>query len=300
MFTPFEPGSEPVVPNTFDGVAEIVAAKKHRPAPAPDTEPELEPKRKRRKTRKVVPDSTGSVDHAADPVDVILNHQPEPEPDPEPVTVVDTAVRTAVEVADAVIPEKKKHRKHRKQSKKLDREKHSVSYEEASDAPPPSTTREKDRAKVALLCAYGANEWLGPYLRDTHAFDLDPVKLRKLKGAKLDELVNEVEDVLANKSNNAIGDGLVRGSLEFLEKVIDSKTPFKVNGTIDKCFANDHWRFLLERTKLKYGFNLGGLDPVSELSLVTFQTAAMMHYQNKFNTPTTNLDAPYELPIGPD
>ena len=147
-----------------------------------------------------------------------------------------------------------------------------------------------DRRHIALLTEYGKNEWLGPYLKDNHGFDLEPTKLRKLSGPKLEELLEDVEQVLANKSNSAIGDGVVRGTMYQLEMLASARTPYQIQGTTDRCFENDHWRFLLERVKMKYGVGFGALDPVAELSLVTFQTAAMLHYTNSTSVPDTDLD----------
>lgn len=147
-----------------------------------------------------------------------------------------------------------------------------------------------DRKIIALLTGYGKNEWLGPYLKDNHGFDLVPSKLRKLSSVKLEDMLGDVEDVLANKSNSALGDGVVRQTMYQLEAMAMMKSRFKVAGTTDRCFENDHWRFLLERVKMKYGVGFGKMDPVAELSLVTFQTASMLHYTNSMATPKTNLE----------
>jgi hypothetical protein len=153
----------------------------------------------------------------------------------------------------------------------------------------------EDRRLIAILTAFGKNEWLGPYLLDSHDFDLTPAKLRRMSGTKLAELHDDVEDVLANKSNSALGDGVVRQTMHLLEGLAMMRTKYQIEGTTDKCFQNDHWRFLLERTKMKYGIGVGNLDPVAELSLITFQTASMLHFQNAMSTPTINLDEEVEM-----
>lgn len=153
----------------------------------------------------------------------------------------------------------------------------------------------EDRRLIAILTSYGKNEWLGPYLRDNHDFDLSPAKLRKMSGDKLQELQADVEDVLANKSNSALGDGVVRQTMYQLEMLASLRSKWKIEGTTDKCFGNDHWRFLLERAKMKYDIGIGQLDPVAELSLVTFQTASMMHFQNSMSKPQTDLDAEVDV-----
>jgi hypothetical protein len=163
--------------------------------------------------------------------------------------------------------------------------------------PAPPAKSEEDRRTIALLTSYGKNSWLGPYLKDSHSFDLSPQKLRKLKGNKLEELLADVEAVLSNKSNSALGDGVVRQFMYQAEAIIDHKTRFKVDGTTEKCFENDHWRFLLERVKMKYGVGFGKMDPISELTLVTFQTASLMHYNNAMCTPQTDLEEKITLEV---
>ena len=153
---------------------------------------------------------------------------------------------------------------------------------------------EDARKAVLLLTEYGKNEWLGPYLQDSHGFELAPVKLRRMTNSKLVDLVEEVESVLANKTNSAIGDGAVRGAMYQLEMLAESKSRFRIGGATDRCFENDHWRFLLERVKLQYGIGFGHMDPITELTFVTIQTAAMMHYSNSLQEPTTNLDEEFE------
>lgn len=193
-----------------------------------------------------------------------------------------------------------------KQPKKIDQKEKTTKANESKDKKPDrdkpkkehktKTRTPEDRKLIALLVAYGRNEWLGPYLKNNHGFDnLEPAKLRKLKPAKLQELLEDVEQVLANKTNDALGNGLVRGAMYNLEHIVDAKTSYKIVGTTDKCFENDHWRFLLERCKMKYKVGFGTMDPVAELSLVTFQSAAMMHYKNLMETPTTDLDE--QIPV---
>lgn len=156
-----------------------------------------------------------------------------------------------------------------------------------------STRDDEDRKTIALLTAYGANVILGPYLRDVHAIKLDPAKLRSMSKAKLEELLADVEDVLANKGNSAIADALVRQALSTLEALVEYRAGLLVKGTTDTCFENEHWRFLLERAKMKHGIGYGKLDPVIELSLITFQTGALVHAKRSMETCKTDLEAPY-------
>ena len=203
--------------------------------------------------------------------------------------------KTKAEAEDMSIPIPKKRVRGRRKPKT-----HvgTMAAQIAEDEPPPkkqknskaATRNDDDRKAIALLTSYGKNEWLGPYLKDNHDFDLTPQKLRKLKGHKVQELLDDVEDVLSNKRNSALGDGVVRQSMLQLEALVDHRSRFKVDGTTDKCFENEHWRFLLERIKTKHGVGFGKMDPVAELTMVTFQTAAMMHMNNSMTSPTVDLD----------
>lgn len=186
---------------------------------------------------------------------------------------------------------RKREREERLTQKVLKRQK---KEEDAEKKAKKGRTPEESKC-ISLLTAYGKNEWLGPYLKDSHEFDLRPTTLRKMSLKKLEETVDDVELVLANKTNSAIGDGAVRAAMYQLEMLAADRTSFNPEGTTDKCFANDHWRFLLERAKLKYGFNISKMDPVLELSLITFQTAAMMHYSNALQVPKTDLDVEVKL-----
>lgn len=165
--------------------------------------------------------------------------------------------------------------------------------------PKVAEVKKGDDRQVQLLAAYGTNEVLGPYLTKNQGFDLRPAKLRLLSKEKLDELAVDIEMVLANKGNSAMTDSMIRQTMKGLEDIVTWQTKYKINGTTDKCFDNDHWRFLLERVKTKYGIGLMGMDPVTELSLVTFQTAALMHVHNKATTPETDLEAPIQEPLPP-
>ena len=156
----------------------------------------------------------------------------------------------------------------------------------------------QDRARkveiVTLLSAYNQNRILGNYLRNQQKFDLDPVKLRKMRLVDLEELEEMVETVLKNQSHGAFTDSVVAMIMEGLEETTSRHSPYSIQGTTAACFENDHWLFLLERVKVKYNIGMRNLDPATELALVTFQTAALVHNKNKLRRPKTDLDAVIE------
>jgi hypothetical protein len=148
---------------------------------------------------------------------------------------------------------------------------------------------DEHRKVIAQLAAYGSNEVLGPHLTQKEAFDLSPKKLRGLTKKQAVDLLEDVEDTLANSSHQALADHAVREGMILVERALHDRSRFKVSGTTEHCFANQHWRFLLERAKIKYGIGLGNLDPVAELALVTVSTATLMHNKNVASTGTIDL-----------
>lgn len=277
----------------FTGLSDIIKRKKDEVIAKKEPKPKKKTKKERKEEEKKQQEEA-SLDAALDDIvsTYIKPHAKKAKYDKE-------TKQTPGFEKDIPIPKKPKRRRRPKQhvgtmTQQVD--------EEVASQPPPSKKQkhnpiknDEDRRRIALLTSYGKNEWLGPYLRDNHSFDLDPTKLRRLKGQKLEELLGDVEDVLANKSNSALGDGVVRQAMYQLEAIVDHKTRFKIQGTTDRCFENDHWRFLLERVKMKHGVGFGQMDPVSELSLITFQTASLMHYTNVMSTPSTDLDVEVTL-----
>ena len=96
---------------------------------------------------------------------------------------------------------------------------------------------------------------------------------------------------LANKQNNNLIDNGLKNCLSFVENMIHDKTKFKIQGTSEKLWADDHFLELLERVKLKYNVPFLKMDPLLELSLVVGQTALICHQQNKYKMElTTNID----------
>ena len=150
----------------------------------------------------------------------------------------------------------------------------------------PVADRAEFRKVTATLQAYNDSTYIGPWLRGVQKFDLGPDKLRSLKLKPAKELLQEVELALANKSNSLLGDTMVRGGIDIIEKVAKSGG-VDITGTGAACMNNEHWVFLLERCKIKYGIGLGSLDPVTELTLVTAQTAALMYAKNELSEPKT-------------
>jgi hypothetical protein len=144
---------------------------------------------------------------------------------------------------------------------------------------PTDDTPLKENSTYQLLCAYGRSDVVGPVLRQ-QGHDLAPATLRKVPPQFLPVVLEEVEEVLDNVSNNSFANTSIAKTMEFIEAIIATRTPWRVNGTTEACFENDHWVFLLERMKLKAGLGITPINPVVEFAMVTAQTAAAVHQTN--------------------
>lgn len=157
----------------------------------------------------------------------------------------------------------------------------------------------RDDPNYRLLCAYGRSALIGPKLKKAH-INCDPKALRRLPRQKLPLLLDEVEEVLEGEMSGELADAVLKQGLVCLENLVANRSRYQISGTTEACFANDRWCFLLERAKLRAGIGLQRLDPMTELALLTAQTAAITHAKNTMfaaqPSQTTNLDAPAPAP----
>ena len=139
----------------------------------------------------------------------------------------------------------------------------------------------KQKAKlIYAIQAYGKNARLGPYLENecNHNFNHS-----YLKGLTIEDLKLELEkqDVaLANKQNHGLIDTGIKNGMLMAETLITSRSSYKINGTTEALYEDDHYHDLVERVKMKYNAPFMKLDPVLELALVIGQTAMIMHHKN--------------------
>lgn len=140
----------------------------------------------------------------------------------------------------------------------------------------------KQKAKLIYqIQMYGKNSRLGSHLKSAgHRFDES--YLRSLSVSDL-QLELEKQDVaLANRTNNSLIDTGIKGGLSFMETALHNKSKFKVKGTTDKLWQDDHFLDLLERIKLKYNLPFVQMDPMLELIITIVQTGMIMHQTNSF------------------
>jgi len=157
--------------------------------------------------------------------------------------------------------------------------------------PLPSDDPLREDPTYRLLCAYGRSPLIAPKLKKA-GLPVDSKALRRVPRELLPALLDEVEEALEGEVADGVANEAIRRGMKVLEEVIDARTKYKIAGTTDACFDNERWLFLLERAKLRAGIGLQRLDPLTEMALLTAQTAAMTHFMNSTSRPQTNLDAP--------
>lgn len=137
----------------------------------------------------------------------------------------------------------------------------------------------RDDPAYRLLCAYGKSELIAPKLKKA-GVPCEPRALRKVARARLPVILEEAEEALDDSAVDQMSNVALKQGLTCLERLVSSRTRYQITGTTDECFANERWLFLLERAKLKAGIGMTRLDPVTELALITAQTAAIAHARN--------------------
>ena len=152
----------------------------------------------------------------------------------------------------------------------------------------------KERIKLIYqIQHFSKNKRFGEYLKNECKHNFDENYLRKLS---IDELKLELEKqsiALSNKNNNSLIDSSLEKFIEFIENIVHNKTKYKIKGTTQKLFADDHFLDVLEIIKLKYNIPFLKMDPMLEISLIILQTAFIQHQANSFMTgfkPSVDLD----------
>ena len=152
-----------------------------------------------------------------------------------------------------------------------------------------------DKVKLVMaIQAYGKNARLGPYLKECgHKFDDS-----YLKNLSIDDLKFELEKqevVLGSKQNGGLIDAGIKNGMLFTEQLICKSKRFKVQGTTEKLYTDDHYLDLLERVKIKYTLPFVKLDPVLELTLCIAQTAMLVHHENSYSNIQSSVDLNKEI-----
>ena len=152
----------------------------------------------------------------------------------------------------------------------------------------------KERIKLIYsIKHFENNKRFGNYLKNECKHNFDENYLRKLS---IEELKLELEKqtvAISNKNNSSLIDSSLEKFIEFVENIVHNKTKYKIKGTTQKLFADDHFLDLLEIIKLKYNIPFMKLDPALEISLIILQTAFITHQANSFMTgfkPSVDLD----------
>jgi len=140
---------------------------------------------------------------------------------------------------------------------------------------------------------FGNNKRFGEYLKNECHHNFDEAYLRKLTIEELKLELDKQSIALSNKNNNSLIDNSLEKFIEFVENIVHNKTRYKIKGTTEKLFADDHFLDLLEILKLKYNIPFLKMDPMLEISLIILQAAFIQHQANSFMTgfkPSVDLD----------
>ena len=174
---------------------------------------------------------------------------------------------------------------------------------EVKAAPAPKKLDDEVVLALAKLRLYGANELLGPLLKEEYHFNnLHITALRKMKKPELLALLEDVEQCLASHSQSTIANSALKGAMSMLESLISSKSKYNVEGTTKACFDNQHFEITLERAKIAYGVGSVNMPPATELALIAANTALMVAAQNKMSESQKceiDLEKEIELPTSP-
>jgi hypothetical protein len=148
--------------------------------------------------------------------------------------------------------------------------------------------------------AYGNNQRFGAYLKKNGGNYKDSY-LKKLSVEDLKLELEKQELILSNKTNNGILDTGIKNGLKIGENLVHNTTKYKVKGTTQELYGNEHYLDLVERCKMKYCNVSIKLDPLLETALVIGQTAVMVHGRNSMleNTKTSR-DLNEDVPLGID
>lgn len=148
----------------------------------------------------------------------------------------------------------------------------------------------KEKAKLVMaIQAYGNNQRFGKYLRDQgHRFDESHLKHMTVSDLQFE--LEKQEVALSSKQNGGLVDIGIKNGLYALESMACKSGKFKINGTTEKLYMDEHFLDLVERVKIKYTLPFVKMDPVLELALCIGQTAFICHHENSFLQHKTNLD----------
>jgi hypothetical protein len=147
-------------------------------------------------------------------------------------------------------------------------DKHDNSTEEKSDL-------------IHKIQLYGKNKRFARKLRESkHNFSISYLNKKNVTDLKLE--LERIDLTLASGQNSNIVDYGILHGLSFVEKIVNDRTNYKINGTVKKCFEDEYFLDVLERAKMKYGIGCLKMDPLMELSIFIAQTSLTVHHSNKF------------------
>lgn len=160
-------------------------------------------------------------------------------------------------------------------------------------APQHSVQPPNDDPNYRALLAYGRDKDLAPVLT-AQGYKLTPAVLMNVPAQIRAQLLQQIDDVLDGQMQGDTSTAFLKQGLKAVEYFVSSRTPCKIAGTTEECFADAHWRKLLARSKIKLGVGIGKMNPRTELILCTAQIAARVHQKNKVQL-RVNLEEPVSI-----
>jgi hypothetical protein len=154
-----------------------------------------------------------------------------------------------------------------------------------------------DDPNYRALLAYGRDKDLAPVLKG-QGYKLTPAVLMSIPPQVRAQLLQQIDDVLDGQMQGDTSTAFLKQGLKAVEYFVSSRTPCKIAGTTEECFADAHWRKLLARSKIKLGVGIGKMNPRTELLLCTAQIAARVHQKNKVDM-RVNLEEPISIKPAP-
>lgn len=156
----------------------------------------------------------------------------------------------------------------------------------------PEVAPEERNALVFTVKQYQNNKILGPFLKGK----VDFKNVEKLPAKELKDKLSQIELALADRGASEIVDASIKWFMQLMEGLVSNRTIYNIRGTSEALLSDEHWLFLLERTKMKYGLNFAPkMDPLFELTLVTMQTAFVAMKKNEIELLKNDTDLEKKL-----
>ena len=122
-------------------------------------------------------------------------------------------------------------------------------------------------------------------------------KYEKMGIEEIETNIQNIEILIANRSNNNTLNSAIHSSLRIMENNIHNRTKFKIQGMTDSLEKDDSWNWNLELIRIKYLLPFSNPDPILSCALILSQTAMLTHRMNTMNIIDTNNNIDLDVKI---